>query len=88
MKTILTYETTTPDGLRDQSKSVADMHPAIEAFEKSMGALGHKGIMTIRHVRPKTSTVAPVANGQLPTGNPAPAELGGSAPADGAAKAE
>lgn len=51
MKTLLAFETDTPSDLRAQSMAVAAMGPAIEAFEKAMGELGHKGMMTVRHVR-------------------------------------
>lgn len=68
MKTLLAFETDTPSDLRAQSMAVAAMGPAIEAFEKAMGELGHKGTMTVRHVRPKSvpatsSVVTPILPG-------------------------
>lgn len=62
MRTVLEFITETPNDTRGQSKSVAEMHPAMEAFEKAMAALGHEGEMTIRHVRLKApnETKAPV----------------------------
>lgn len=61
MKTIIEFITDTPSDTRGQSKSVAAMHPAMEAFEKAMADLGHPGEMTIRHVRAKApaTTKAP-----------------------------
>lgn len=67
MRTVLTYETTTPDDLRGQSQSVADMGPAIQEFEQQMSELGHKGNVVVRHVRtkaPNATAPTPPPNGR------------------------